>query len=533
MIEKVRIRGYRKHHDLTFEPNKGMNILVGDNETGKSTILEAINLALTGRVNGRPAAEELSPYWFNLTDVVAFFTAIRAGESPTLPRISIELFLADEDPLQRLSGANNSTKPVHVCPGVELVVEPNPDFVEEINAYFAAGQTSILPVEFYRVVWRTFADTILTTKPRELSTALIDSRTIRSTSGVDFHLRQMLSDHLDPKEKAKISVAYRGVKEQMTTTQLAEINDRMKAIEGPLAGEVLALAMDQSSRTSWDASITPHVADVPFSMAGLGQQAAVKVALAMDRSIARVVLIEEPENHLSYTSLGTLVGNIGTLKKDDQQVFIATHSSFVLNRLGLDALLLVGRDTVHHVSSIDANTVKYFQRLPGYDTLRLVLARRVVLVEGPSDEIVFERFYKDKYGKLPLEDSIDVVSMRGLSLGRCLEVGHVLDRSMVAMRDNDGVDPAELVEGLGSFLGDKRKVFIGAVADGPTLEPQLIAANGDAKLRQVLGVQARADLLTWMTREKTEGALRIAASEKQLTTPEYMRAAMEFIHDAE
>ena len=37
-----------------------MNIVVGDNEAGKSTILEAVNLALTGYLNGRNIRNELS-----------------------------------------------------------------------------------------------------------------------------------------------------------------------------------------------------------------------------------------------------------------------------------------------------------------------------------------------------------------------------------------------------------------------------------------------------------------------------------------
>lgn len=42
------------------------------------------------------------------------------------------------------------------------------------------------------------------------------------------------------------------------------------------------------------------------------------------------------------------------------------------------------------ITELDPTTVSYFQRLPGYDTLRLVLAKKVVLVEGPSDEIIFD-----------------------------------------------------------------------------------------------------------------------------------------------
>ena len=53
MIERVRVLGYRKFRELNFEPHQRLNILVGDNDAGKSTLLEAITLALTGRVSGR------------------------------------------------------------------------------------------------------------------------------------------------------------------------------------------------------------------------------------------------------------------------------------------------------------------------------------------------------------------------------------------------------------------------------------------------------------------------------------------------
>jgi predicted ATPase len=46
MIERIIIESYRRFVRLDFEPNRGMNIIVGDNESGKSTLLEAIALAL-------------------------------------------------------------------------------------------------------------------------------------------------------------------------------------------------------------------------------------------------------------------------------------------------------------------------------------------------------------------------------------------------------------------------------------------------------------------------------------------------------
>ena len=42
-----------------------MNIIVGDNDCGKSTLLEAVSLALTGQLRGKLLALELSLYLFN------------------------------------------------------------------------------------------------------------------------------------------------------------------------------------------------------------------------------------------------------------------------------------------------------------------------------------------------------------------------------------------------------------------------------------------------------------------------------------
>ncbi|HCL3680300.1 TPA: AAA family ATPase [Pseudomonas aeruginosa] len=534
MITKIRIRGYRIYKDFLLTPNPGVNILIGDNDAGKSTLMEAISLALNGRIGGRGILEELNPHWFN-TEVVAEFLALRqAGKKPSLPEILIELYLQDIDELQGLLGAVNADVPTNACPGVFLSIFPSEEYQEELDEWLK-HPSSLLPVEYYTYEWRSFADSELTRRPRALSVATIDSRTVKSAAGVDYHLRQILSDHLESSEKAQISLAYRTTKASMTDGALAPVNKRLSGIGAALQQEPMALAMDQTSRASWESVVTPHVDGLPFAMAGQGQQAAIKISLAMKRhsSKAKIVMIEEPENHLSHTSLTTLLDRIEALKTEEQQLFISTHSTYVLNRLGLDALLLLHRNSAAKITELDPTTVSYFQRLPGYDTLRLVLAKKVVLVEGPSDEIIFERIYKDCFGQRPMSHGIDVISMRGLALARCLELCAAIDKPVAVMRDNDGVDPKELSKPVEKWLDEKRRaLFIGAVADGRTLEPQLITANGEPHLRKMLGITAAATLETWMAREKTEGAIRLAESAEKLSPPVYMKAAADFIHNA-
>lgn len=61
------------------------------------------------------------------------------------------------------------------------------------------------------------------------------------------------------------------------------------------------------------------------------------------------------------------------------QLFITTHSSSVLNRLGIEALQFLGPAAPVKLDELSTGTVGYFKKLPGFDTLRLVLADKIVL----------------------------------------------------------------------------------------------------------------------------------------------------------
>ncbi len=498
----------------------------------QSTLIEAVALALTGRINGRSVSEELNPHWFNTAMVEEFIKKRVSGVAVSFPEILIELYFEDVPELQILCGAVNTHVPTMACPGVSMRISANPDYAAELEEW-AKDPTSLLPVEYYRCEWRSFADKELTTRPKVLATAVINSHTVRTSSGIDYHMRQILGDQLEPAERAQISLEYRRVKASLSNTALNAVNTRMSSVHATLHNRPTALAMDQSARTSWEGVVTPHVDDVPFSMSGQGQQSAIKISLAMNRHAGRAkfVMVEEPENHLTHTSLVTLLSKIESLAGEQQQLFITTHSSFVLNRLGLDALLLMGHDVTAKLSTLDSETVNYFKKLPGYDTLRIVLANKIVLVEGPSDEIVFERIFHDQYGKRPMACGIDVLSMRGLSLARGLELCAALGKPITALRDNDGIDPDELRVPVGKWLKKGvRELFIGEVAHGQTLEPQLVHHAGEVLLRDILEIADHADLLKWMTREKTEAALRISASDKKIVPPAYMLEAVKFAH---
>ena len=94
-IKSLHIEGFKKFTILDVQFNEHMNILVGENEAGKSTILDAIKIVLNQQY--RNADKSILRDLFN-TQMVAAFKAKPSVR--TLPRIYIEVELA-LDPQQK------------------------------------------------------------------------------------------------------------------------------------------------------------------------------------------------------------------------------------------------------------------------------------------------------------------------------------------------------------------------------------------------------------------------------------------------
>ncbi|MDP3580467.1 MAG: AAA family ATPase, partial [Ignavibacteria bacterium] len=48
-IEKIILKNFKRFRSITLNCNNNLNVYIGDNEAGKSTILEAISIVLMAR----------------------------------------------------------------------------------------------------------------------------------------------------------------------------------------------------------------------------------------------------------------------------------------------------------------------------------------------------------------------------------------------------------------------------------------------------------------------------------------------------
>lgn len=102
-INKLKITNFKKFKNREFEFNEDINIIVGDNESGKSTLLEALELCLNLNYRGKPLGASISTDLFNASCVRDFLEGDKSQD--TLPEIRIEAYI-DEEP--NLKGTNNS-----------------------------------------------------------------------------------------------------------------------------------------------------------------------------------------------------------------------------------------------------------------------------------------------------------------------------------------------------------------------------------------------------------------------------------------
>ena len=393
--------------------------------------------------------------------------------------------------------------------------------------------------------WITFARQNVTTRGIPIKSAMIDSSNYRYQNGSDVYISRIVKDLLSPEEVTAISQAHRKMKDTfIDDDSIKAINKRIRE-ESSIVDGTVSLTVDLGTKNAWESSLVTQLNDVPFGYIGKGAQCIMKTELALTHHSAQnaqIVLLEEPESHLSFSKLNQLIKAIGE-KYCNKQIIISTHSSFVANKLGLENLLLLENRKIARITEL--SSADFFKKVSGYDTLRLILCKKAILVEGDSDELVVQKAYQSKNNnRLPIEDQVDVISV-GTSFLRFLELAVVLNLKVAVVTDNDG-DILALQKKYEAYIRDNKKenikicyddiVDTGTLTIGGkpynynTLEPKILKANGNnvSLFNSILGTaySTLEDLQKYMKHHKTEAALAIFNSSEDIVFPSYIMEAI-------
>lgn len=533
-ISKLHIVGFRCFKDFEIKFNEHQNILVGNNSVGKSTILDAINLCVSGMHRGQPIRNSLSSYLFNQDYVTEYLKSCEEGNIQIgLPKISIEVFFeGKDDEVGILSEFEGDFSSVQSGQGVRIDIEFDEEYKEEYEELCKnPTQIKSLPIEYYKCTRQTFARNKVTNRIMPMYSLLVDTSSVANNRGiVDSYLNRMISDLLASDDRVILASAFRQMKEDFSDNlSVKGVVNKYKYF-----AQDFSLSLDPSVSTNWESLLVAKIKDIPFHYIGKGEQCMTKTYMALQPRSEKpcALLIEEPENHLSHTKLNIFLDQIGERNKN-RQIIVTTHSSVVCNKLDLGNLILLGGDTPIYFNAIEESTRTFFTKLSGYDTLRVVLSNKAILVEGPCDDLIIQKAYKDRYRKLPIQDGIDIISVSGLSFKRYLTLVKGMSKQIAIITDNDGKSQKKH-EWYDNDQTETIRFFISDDDNAKTLEPQIVAANNENldKLCKIVGYNGECDALAlaeFMQKNKTDSALSIFEAEDSIAIPQYIQEAITWI----
>ena len=101
-ITKIVLKNFKKFKELEVLFNKEMNIFVGDNEAGKSTVLTALDFVISG---SRHKVEKAGlEHLFNVDVISSYLASDRNLED--LPQLIVDVYLNEQHNMD-LNGQNN------------------------------------------------------------------------------------------------------------------------------------------------------------------------------------------------------------------------------------------------------------------------------------------------------------------------------------------------------------------------------------------------------------------------------------------
>jgi putative ATP-dependent endonuclease of OLD family len=268
-IERVIVKNYRALASADVRLRPDFNIIVGDNESGKSTLLEAINLALKCQINRRPAAYELHSYLFNTVCVTQYIESLRNGLRPQPPEILVELYLGENSNLPAFKGTQNSLG--ENAQGVSLTICLDDENCKEEYSKYIDNPLEIrtVPIEYYKTVWLTFAGGTLDSRSMTLRSSLIDPGSISDTYAANKYIVESTREFLTKEQKVGVALSYRKLRDDFEKDPvISKLNQGLTKEKGVVSEKKLSIAMDMTARAGWEDAVLPYLDEIPISLVG-------------------------------------------------------------------------------------------------------------------------------------------------------------------------------------------------------------------------------------------------------------------------
>ncbi|ELA8380605.1 AAA family ATPase [Vibrio parahaemolyticus] len=471
-IRKVTINNYRSFR--TFEAKlQQLTVVIGENDTGKTNFFTALSLPLSGNLIDFNQ-KRLSVSDINKDSVIDFLTSVvnddtEENQLKKIPKVSVTVEFADpKDAYETallakwiVADGDNETYKIRY----DFKPKDDKDLLEVVKKSLA-GKTLddinwfTLPVELYdyQVVSVNNEKPIAYSDLKHVSLHSInaerDDFSESSSMKSNSIFTKLLMNTLNDDDKGQINTAYSeffsAIEKTETFDKVIGTNDDFENYDSII--KQLECTPNLPNLKNILSNITLKYGNEFLYQKGLGQRNLIYILIlfAYYKSCGdtfNLCCIEEPEAHLSVNNLRLVrdfieksSSNSGSLV----QTIISTHNPSIINKLKISNVLAFTGEKAISLSDTPTKLVDYLRKRPNFDILKLLFANKVILVEGPTEEMLISTYLS----KQPALNDIDIIPIGQRGYATFLDIWLALNKDnqnkkIGVVRDYDNSESAK------------------------------------------------------------------------------------------
>lgn len=535
IINKLTIENYRNFTNFEIEL-KRFNLIIGENNIGKTNLLNALGLIFSPDITFFQK-RNLEVDDINYHAVQKFKNEVKGAAKfedlkGNFPEIKIEVVLSGFNPDQEaivgdwftgewdtdisknkvkityLFSINHTNKIEEWFQKTKEDLSKNnsvdtTDFpITHYSYSIFGGDDRTKRIDYY---WLSFLK-------MEFLDALRDAKTQLMASGKNTLLNKVLSVQTDNKIegiKSKLSEIKKLINDESSVfsgiKQSIEEFLKKVSIENSESKIKFDFAGVESSEILKKISLIYGTTPIDIERNGLGRNNLLYISLLLSQLMQqvetkekkvfyRLIGIEEPEAHLHPHLQVHLSRNIDTESSDERQIIITSHSTHITSQLSLNDTIVLYNDEKENkikpyylFKNIPEKSKNYLSRYLDATKSTMFFARKVILVEGISEQLLIPEFFKLEYSGESIEQKgITLINVNGVAFSHFLEVvkaGYFVKSVVYTDSDSTKKTSERAVDLQKKYDSNIIKVKI---AKSETFEKELIECNKSGEAKELL-----------------------------------------------
>lgn len=475
-IRRVDIENFRSIQSLRWCPQPGVNCLISPGDSGKSTLLDAIDWCLSARREPRVSDADFHCMDFGAPIRISLVLGALESQLADIDRYGPCLHGYDPDTGDVVGEPDEDLEPVLI---VDLTIDADLDPLRRLRS---------------NQMDEDEAERMLQWRHREL----LEPTRIGTYSATHLGWRRgsilgKLTDE-SVKAPAALAAAGRAARDSFGEAADEQLHGTLGKVRGAAAkagiadADALRVALDAQAVTVSGGALSVHDTNgVPLRNLGLGSSRLLVAELQREAgSNAPIALIDETEHGLEPHRIARLLISLGSkAATPTQQIFMTTHSPAAIRELRSGQLYVLRREENEHLvlpaGDVDDSNQGTLRSYP-----EAFLGSRVLVCEGAT-EVGFirgvDRYFTDVLGESSFSsDGAVLVDAGGdQRLHKSTPTFCRLGYPVATLRDDDTGQP---IKGEDEFLASGGLLF--KWSDGCSVEQEIFRCVSDDAVVQLL-----------------------------------------------